>query len=172
MKWLLFLILILAIAGCNTASPLAKACHDKVQFYVVSSLYGEGDICYDERGTLDFMIVNNGEMKRDFTYIDDLLQGILLSLFNSNAYNQIFNITFGSARSLKQMAEIVMSHFPGIELEFKPRDELMPERGTLSIAKAQQLLGYQPNHELDSGFESYIRWYKKLAEDRPQLFNS
>ena len=88
------------------------------------------------------MTVNgDGKEGLDFTYINDLVQGIVLSIIKSNSINQIFNITFGAARSINQLAEIVMEKFPGIKLHHKKRDGLMPERGTLSIAKAQKLLG-------------------------------
>jgi nucleoside-diphosphate-sugar epimerase len=48
----------------------------------------------------------------DFTYIDDLVQGIILSITKTDSINQIFNITFGAARSINQLAEIVMDKFP------------------------------------------------------------
>jgi nucleoside-diphosphate-sugar epimerase len=53
-----------------------------------------------------------------------------------------------------------------------PRDSLMPERGTLSVDKARRLLGYDPQYSLDKGFVQYIQWYKKLAEDQPELFRA
>ena len=37
-----------------------------------------------------------GEEKLDFTYIQDLIQGITKSILNEKAYNQIFNITYGN----------------------------------------------------------------------------
>ena len=85
MKWLLFLFVAITITGCTVGSPLAKACHDKVQFYVVSPLYGNGDICYDKRGSLDFMIVNNGEMKID---------GFIIEVHGET---EVTNITFDIA---------------------------------------------------------------------------
>ena len=40
--------------------------------------------------------------------------------------------------------------------------ELMPERGTLSIAKAASLLGYEPRNPIEVGFGRYIEWYREL----------
>ena len=63
-----------------------------------------------------------------------------------------------------------MAKFPGIKLHHKSRDGLMPERGTLSIVKAQKLLGYNPLHPVEKGFVQYINWYQHFAENNPQLF--
>jgi nucleoside-diphosphate-sugar epimerase len=118
----------------------------------------------------DLTINGDGMEGLDFTYIDDLIQGIILSITKSDSINQIFNITFGAARSINQLAEIVMAKFPGIKLHHKSRDGLMPERGTLSIVKAQKLLGYNPLHPVEKGFVQYINWYQHFAENNPQLF--
>ncbi len=118
----------------------------------------------------DLTVNGDGKEGLDFTYIDDLVQGIILSITESKSLNQIFNITFGAARSINQLAEIVMDLFPGIKLHHKKRDGLMPERGTLSIAKAQKLLGYNPKHPVEEGFVKYINWYKEFASLNPNFF--
>lgn len=107
----------------------------------------------------------------DFTYIDDLVQGVTLAIARPEARNEIFNITYGSARTVGELAEMVREHFPGLELTHADRETLMPERGTLSIDKARRLLGYEPAHPLEKGFVEYIRWYKQLAAEQPELFH-
>jgi len=47
----------------------------------------------------------------------------------------------------------------------------MPERGTLSVEKARQHLGYAPAYPLERGFVEYIQWYKELAKCHPEFFN-
>ena len=143
-----------------------------------SALYGERCVsrrvgqAFIENALVGEDLTVNGDGKEglDFTYINDLVQGIILSIIKSDSINQIFNITFGAARSINQLAEIVMEKFPGIKLHHKKRDGLMPERGTLSIAKAQKLLGYTPQHPVEKGFVQYIDWYKNFAGSNPQFF--
>ena len=89
---------------------------------------------------------------------------------NPAARNQTFNLTYGSARSLNQMADIMRGEFPGIEVKYNPRDALMPERGTLSVEKAKRLIGYEPAYPLERGFVEYVRWYKDLAKKHPAFF--
>ena len=38
----------------------------------------------------------------------------------------------------------------------------MPERGTLSIKKAKELLGYEPKNPIETGYIKYIQWYKEF----------
>jgi nucleoside-diphosphate-sugar epimerase len=118
----------------------------------------------------DIAINGDGTDTLDFTYISDLVQGIVLCISKKEARNQIFNLTYGCARSLNCMAELLRAHFPAVRVLHQPRDRLMPERGTLSIAKARKLLGYEPAFPLERGFVSYIQWYKELAAENPALF--
>ena len=143
-----------------------------------SALYGER--CVSRRVGQAFienairgkeLVVNgDGLDGLDFTYIQDLIQGVILCIDREQAKNQIFNITFGSARTLNQLAQTVMNCFPGITLKHNPRDDLMPERGTLSIEKAKRMLGYDPQFPVEVGFVKYIDWYKNLVSKNPDLF--
>ena len=120
----------------------------------------------------DLSINGDGSDALDFTYIEDLIQGVVLAIARKEAINQVFNLTYGGARSLNQMAELIKEHFPGVKVDYRPRDSLMPERGTLSVEKARKLLGYDPQFPLEKGFVRYIEWYKSLAAAQPQLFRN
>ena len=118
----------------------------------------------------DLTVNGDGNDSLDFTYIEDLVQGVILSITNKNSLGEIFNITYGSARKINQLAQIVIDNFEGVELKYNPRDSLMPERGTLSIKKAQELLGYNPTYPIEKGFLNYIKWYKNFAKQNPNFF--
>lgn len=97
----------------------------------------------------------------DFTYIDDLVDGMLRVIDVPAAKGEVFNLTYGQARTVLGLARNVAEHFP-TRIELVPRDVLMPHRGTLSIGKAHDLLGYAPRHPLESGVPRYIDWYAGL----------
>ena len=109
-------------------------------------------------------VYNHLEMKRDFTYIDDLVAGICLVIQNPSARNQAFNMTYGSSRSIMELVNITKEHFIDVEVEFVERDRLTPSRGTMNIKKAQQLLDYSPQNPIEVGFPRYINWYKEMHE--------
>ena len=143
-----------------------------------SALYGER--CVSRRVGQAFIenavcgktltINGDGSDSLDFTYVKDLIQGVLRCIENPKSRNEIFNFTYGRARSLNELAKLVVDFFPGIETQYNPRDTLMPERGTLSIQKAKQLLGYEPQFSIEDGFVNYIKWYKNMFADEPELF--
>ena len=140
-----------------------------------SALYGPrcvsrrvGQI-FIENALLDGEICVNGDGsdRLDFTYIDDLVQGIMLALEKPEARDQTFNLTYGQSRSIAEMVEILRQNFPNASVKYLERDALMPERGTLSIERAQKLLGYQPAYPLERGFADYMEWYKQFTSSRP-----
>jgi nucleoside-diphosphate-sugar epimerase len=71
-------------------------------------------------------------------------------------------MTYGRSRSIQDLVGIMRQHFPTAEVEYVERDKLMPSRGTLSVKKAAELLGYAPKYPLEVGFTEYIKWYQSL----------
>ncbi len=113
---------------------------------------------------LRLRVDGDGSDRLDFTYIDDLVQGVCLVIAKPEARGQVFNLTYGRSRSIRELVDILQTHFPEVEIESVERDKLMPHRGTLSVAKATRLLGYAPSNPLDVGLEKYIKWYRELSE--------
>jgi nucleoside-diphosphate-sugar epimerase/ribosomal protein S18 acetylase RimI-like enzyme len=111
---------------------------------------------------LDISINGDGSERLDFTYIGDLVHGIVCVLEHENAKNQTFNLTYGQSRSTAEMADILRQQFPDAKIKYLPKDSLTPNRGTLSVEKARRLIGYEPTCPLEKGFLDYIAWYKSL----------
>lgn len=111
---------------------------------------------------LPLQVEQDGTDRLDFTHIDDLVYGIGLVITNPGARNQIFNMTYGQSRSIQELVAIIQSQFPSVEIQSVARDKMMPARGTLNIAKARHLLGYEPKLSIESGFPAYVEWYKQL----------
>jgi len=139
-----------------------------------SALYGErcvsrrvGQIFIENALTgKEITIAGDGSDKLDFTYIGDLVRGVQKVIENDASRNEIFNLTYGEARSLAQMADIMGDHFPNLEVKYVHKDNLTPDRGTLSIKKARKLLGYEPEFPLEQGYVDYINWYKDFYASR------
>jgi nucleoside-diphosphate-sugar epimerase len=135
-----------------------------------SALYGErcvsrrvGQIFIENAiQGLDITINGDGEEKLDFTYIDDLIEGISLCCEKKNAKNETFNLTYGSSRKISELTEVLKKEFPDIKTFYKEKEKFMPERGTLDISKAKKLLGYKPLNPIETGYVKYISWYKKF----------
>ncbi len=138
-----------------------------------SALYGErcisrrvGQIFIENAIMKKDIIVNgNGNDSLDFTYIQDLVDGVKKVLSNKKSINNIFNMTYGSSRTVNQMLDILKKNFPKIKIKFQKREKLMPERGTLKMDKAKSLLNFQPSWSLEEGYPKYISWYKKFTKN-------
>ncbi|MBK9292980.1 MAG: NAD(P)-dependent oxidoreductase [Oligoflexia bacterium] len=137
-----------------------------------SALYGErcvsrrvGQIFIENAlRNAEITINGTGDDRLDFTYIQDLVNGVCCVIDNPKSKNEIFNITYGESRSIAQMADILNKHFPSAKIKYLPKDKLSPDRGTLSVEKAQRLIGYKPSFPLDVGFVKYIDWYKSISK--------
>jgi nucleoside-diphosphate-sugar epimerase len=137
-----------------------------------SALYGErcisrrvGQVFIENamRGQ-DIVIRGDGTDRLDFTYIGDLVNGVCCCIERPAARNQVFNLTYGQGRSLNEMADILKSEFPRIGRKYMERDALIPERGTLNVTKAKELIGYEPGFPLEIGYRRYIEWYRGLFD--------
>jgi len=135
-----------------------------------SALYGER--CISNRVVQIFLenafqkkkifIKGDGKEKLDFTYIDDFCSGVFKIIQNpKKSANQTFNLTFGSARSINDLRELIIKKFKNQIFMEVSRNKLMAIRGTLSIKKAKRVLNYSPRFHFEKGFEKYYRWYKK-----------
>lgn len=138
-----------------------------------SALYGER--CVSRRVGQIFIenalqgfeinIKGDGSDRLDFTYIGDLVNGIIKILAGDQAKNQIFNMTYGESRSLSDIVKIIEEHFEGVAVNYQPKDKLMPTRGTLCVNKAKNLIDYNPEFPVERGFLRYIKWYRSVWDD-------
>jgi len=106
------------------------------------------------------VLENGGTSKLDFSYVEDVAHGFLLALDSPKAANEIFNITKGEGRSIKEFAQILSKIIPNVKMIEKPATFERPERGALDISKARKLLGYDPKYPLEKGLKKYVDFIK------------
>jgi nucleoside-diphosphate-sugar epimerase len=134
-----------------------------------SALYGER--CISRRVSQVFIenaltgkplrLEGGGDGRLDFTYINDLVEGMVraLGLCTQPESSYTFNLTYGNARTIAELAKIVKSVVPSVEIEIAPRAVDKPIRGTLSTDRARDVLGFVPSYSLDVGYKQYCEWY-------------
>lgn len=125
------------------------------QIFIENALRGE-----------KIVVHGDGSSRLDFTYVEDLVEGVVKAIGNEASFGQIFNLTYGRGRPITDLVAVIQKHFPEVEVAHEPWDRLMPERGTLNVDKARHLLGYTPSWPIERGFEDYIRWYREEAVQR------
>jgi UDP-N-acetylglucosamine 4-epimerase len=110
------------------------------------------------------IINGDGETSRDFTFVANVVQANLLSLFTTDkkAINQVYNIGFGEQTSLAQLIdylkEISSSEIEPIHVAERPGDV---KHSLADISKAKLLLGYNPKVSVKEGLRETYEWYSQ-----------
>lgn len=115
-------------------------------------------------------VFNNGNLSRDFTYIDDIIGGVVKVIDKVPALNEkkkvvaeIYNIGCGHPIQLMNFIRILEK-----ELGRETLKVMLPmQKGDVYITyadtkKLNNLLGYSENETLESGITKFIEWYKKF----------
>lgn len=114
-------------------------------------------------------VFNNGEMKRDFTYIDDIIQGVLAALENppkregKTAPSRVLNIGNTRSENLMDYVRIIED-----ELGMKADIEYLPmQAGDIAetyadIEETTRLTGFKPTTTIREGVPKFINWYKEF----------
>ncbi len=110
----------------------------------------------------------DGTTSRDYTYIDDIVDGIIKACEyarnNSKVY-EILNIGNSSPVSLKEMINVI-----GKTLKIEPKIKQLPmqlgdvDKTYADITKAKKLIGYEPKITFEEGIKRFINWYKENQE--------
>ncbi len=107
----------------------------------------------------------DGTTSRDYTYIDDIVDGIIKScqycMDNKEVY-EILNIGNSSPTTLKEMINTI-----GQALGIEPKIKQLPmqpgdvDRTYADVSKAKKLIGYEPKTTFKQGIENFVKWYKE-----------
>jgi len=113
-------------------------------------------------------INGDGNYSRDFTYIDNVIQMNELALFtdNPNALNTVYNTAVGDRTTLNDLVHYLKQFLSKYDTKISEVPVIHgPNRvgdiphSLASIAKAKELLNYEPTHTLQKGLEEAVDWY-------------
>jgi nucleoside-diphosphate-sugar epimerase len=102
--------------------------------------------------------VNGARETLDFTYVDDAADGIVAAATLEAARNDTYNITKSQSVSLLEAAEMIVKIVGQGTIECRDKDADFPSRGALNINKARTVLGYDPQVDVEEGFQNYFNW--------------
>lgn len=112
-------------------------------------------------------IHGSGEQKRDFIHIDDVIQLYKLAL-SKQAKGKVFNAGSGHNASVKELADAVIqvAKDKGFEagIEFKEARESRERTFSYDTSKANNILGFQPEYDLESGMAKTFHDVEKLLK--------
>ena len=108
-------------------------------------------------------IFNYGNMKRDFTYIDDIVKGIRGAVNLKGDYkHKIYNLGNNKPEDLKRFISIIEKN-----LKVKAKRNLLPiqpgdvAKTSANIDESKRELNFNPKTSIDEGIPKFIEWYKQ-----------
>lgn len=106
-------------------------------------------------------IFGEGEMQRDFTYIDDIVAGIIASI-DKNYPEEIFNLGCGRKEELMEyVATIEKSCGVEAKKEFLPMQPGDVRVTSADISHAKEKLGFAPKTTIQEGVPRFVAWYRE-----------
>jgi len=98
---------------------------------------------------LPFTITGTGEQTRDFVHVSDVVRANIMSAESEKVgKGEVINIGSGKGTSVKEVAEMIGGPIQYIEARLEPKDSIA------SIARAKELLGWEPKTSLEEGIKA------------------
>ncbi|MGB6876737.1 MAG: NAD-dependent epimerase/dehydratase family protein [Candidatus Acidiferrales bacterium] len=109
----------------------------------------------------------SGDETRDFTYVMDIVDGLLRAAYFEMAVGKEMNIASGKEINILKMAELVndlTGNTAGI-CRAKPRVWDTKKRLLASISRAEEMIGYQPKMDFETGLRNTIEWFQSHMDE-------
>ncbi|HAH20371.1 MAG: NAD-dependent dehydratase [Omnitrophica WOR_2 bacterium GWF2_43_52] len=142
----------------------------------ITNTYGpRHQMMHDEYGVLNWFIrqaidsevipiFGSGKILRDFLFIEDLIEVILLAGLNQNAYGEIFNVGTGKPTNFIELAKIIVKIAKTGKIKFtefsQERKEIEPGDYYADISKICSTVGWKPRVDLENGIQKTIDYYR------------
>ncbi|GAB5411698.1 MAG: NAD-dependent epimerase [Chlamydiales bacterium] len=149
---------------CHSYHHLYQIPMRMLRFFTVYGPWGRPDMAYflfakaiaEDR---PIQVFNHGKMERDFTYIDDIVNGILAAIDTSLPF-EVFNLGNSQTEKLSTFISVIEE-----KMGKKAVQELLPmQKGDVTrtfsdISKAQKLLNFRPKVSLEEGLGQFVNWF-------------
>jgi UDP-glucose 4-epimerase len=111
------------------------------------------------------VVYGDGSQTRDFTYVDDIARVNTELLHTDAADGEVLNVGSTDNIDLATRAEIIRDEVaPDLDIEYGERQAGDAEHTHADVAKAGDVLGYEPTEDIRSGIERFVEWYRENRE--------
>ncbi|MEA3223413.1 MAG: GDP-mannose 4,6-dehydratase [Thermodesulfobacteriota bacterium] len=146
----------------------------------ITNTYGpRHQMTHDEYGVFNWFIrkaiddealpvFGDGKIIRDFLYIDDLIECLLMSVPVKKAVGEVFNVGTGIPVTFKEIAEKIVNIAGKGTCKFtdftKERAEVEPGDYYADISKLKRIAGWEPKISMEDGIKRTVEFYKRYRE--------
>ena len=135
------------------------------RFFTVYGKYGRPDLALFKfvkniLADKPIDLYNNGDMGRDFTYVDDIVSGIIGAMNKEDLNYEIYNLGGDNPVSLRKFVELIEEN-----LGKKAKINLLPmqpgdvKETFADISKAKRELGFEPKTKINEGIKIFCDWF-------------
>lgn len=155
---------------CHTYSHLFDIRTVCLRFFTVYGARQRPDLAIHKFSRLisegkPIQIFGDGKTRRDYTYVDDIIQGVRASIDYDGSMHEIFNLGESETTELRRLVELLEDNL-GMKAEID-RQPMQPGDVPVTfadISKAKRLLNYDPRTKIEDGIPKFVEWFKKRAE--------
>lgn len=140
-----------------------------LRYFTVYGPWGRPDMAYYSfteaiNAGKAIKVYNNGDLERDFTYIDDIIAGTIAAIDLGAPY-ELFNLGNNRPISLNTFIETLENSLgKRANKEYLPMQQGDVYKTFADITHSTKKLGYKPNTPLEEGIPKFVEWYKKYAK--------
>ncbi len=157
---------------CHTFSHLYDIRTVCLRFFTVYGARQRPDLAIHKFAKLisqgkPIQMFGDGTTRRDYTYVDDIIQGVRAAIDYDKSDYEIFNLGESQTIELRELIELLETNL-GKKAVIE-RQEMQPGDVPVTfadISKAKELLNYNPTTKIEQGIPKFVEWFKQMAEVR------
>lgn len=106
-------------------------------------------------------VYGDGTTRRDYTYIDDIIQGVREAMDYTDSMHEIINLGESETTELRRLIELIEENL-GIKaiVDLQPVQPGDVPLTYADISKARRLLGYDPQTKIEEGLPRFVEWFR------------
>jgi len=117
------------------------------------------------------LIFGTGEQTRDFTFVEDTVEGIILAAESKQLLGEEVNIARGEEVSINRVAELVLKELgkENLKAEHGKERPADVQRHYADISIAKNVLGFEPKVGIEEGIKKFCEWFKEEYKNPQEL---
>ena len=155
---------------CHTYSHLYNIRTVCLRFFTVYGARQRPDLAIHKFSKLiseekPIPVFGDGTTRRDYTFVDDIIQGVRASIDYTQAKHEVFNLGESQTVELKYLIQLLEENLGRkATIERKPMQPGDVPQTFADISKARELLGYNPTTRIEAGIPKFVEWFLSKQE--------
>ncbi|MGE5575191.1 MAG: GDP-mannose 4,6-dehydratase [Ignavibacteria bacterium] len=136
-----------------------------LRFFTVYGPFGRPDLalfkfCRNILLNKEINVYNNGDMKRDFTYITDIVDGIIACIFKKDLCYELYNLGNDNPVELMKFIKLIEKNLKvKAKIRYLPMQPGDVKETRADITKARNELGFEPKVRIEEGVKIFCEWF-------------